>query len=900
MSQLDALLARSRESGGFTERRHFTLSREKAIEKQREYALRDPRQYVLELVQAAVFANASYVAVDTRPNTLLVAWVGGKTIGQIDNIFDYLFADRGDAEIRHLIQLAIGLNAILQRQPKILRIESGSPREGSMRMDIDRKGGVTIGVPERPISGTYLFAQFGSAWLPRFESSVTTEHALVEERCMYSPVPILLNNDAPFGYRSCRRLAVFGAKVQEHFDDGGRRGVVALHTNKKVSGFRMVVGGVWISSLPLPELADRPLVGVVCDDSLRKTADQSDIVQDYRYLQMLHAVQPHATKLLHQIQDSYAPPRLPPVKEPIEQEEQAPAPELEPLPHPIARVGGHQMPLEEIKQAGANPVFWVHPDDRDELATPVQPHRFPERVIRLNEGQAATLAHEVPELQLFRLTTPADVDFIRGVKERNKKLRTFKRTIAEGEIELRLHLAGRMPWYGEPPGAIPVVVIHSDRTSFAGGLSSNPFLPEIYLPRLSVVFHSNEPNVGIHLEDRFERFIRDTIFDEVLELTVQKGEPTVRSLLCALLGLMAIPAFVDEEGETKLSASLPHNCPPEVWDTELAATSTGPLTLRRFLSLLGTNDVVELLDKADLRNLRPLEERFGFGHLHHESLDKTPVVAMGLQHGSWQLLPDDAAWSSPSVHQIIWLTSTLKEFAGHHDWMVHEQPFPGVVAACRKGFNPGAWEEGYQALKHNLGGFLTGTNHSSRTKSLVRLALLRLGQMFEDEEVPIFAPSDGGARRSLAELKGSPHTRLVAHGGVETAEPWTFYPTMDEVTAFQTRFRLRYDDDPQVWESLTDAEHPGWLVRHEVQIPGLEGWLGLRHPYDGTGGIIVRTTGHLLSLPAIDSRTPCHGLVWPKDATVGKLTTNQETLLQLAGVQLYQSLLDTLRSSPQG
>ena len=124
MSQLDDLLARSRSPGKFVERRTFTLSREKAIEKQREFALRHPRQYVLELIQAAVFSGATYIAIDTRPHSLLMAWVGGPALGRrdLEGLFDYLFADRGDARWRHLVQLAIGVNAILQRKPRTLFI----------------------------------------------------------------------------------------------------------------------------------------------------------------------------------------------------------------------------------------------------------------------------------------------------------------------------------------------------------------------------------------------------------------------------------------------------------------------------------------------------------------------------------------------------------------------------------------------------------------------------------------------------------------------------------------------------------------------------------------------------------------------------------------------------------
>ena len=119
MSQLDDLIARSRAPGHFVERRRFTLSRDKAIEKQREFALRHPKQYIPELIQAAVFCGATYIAIDARPHSVLVAWVGGRRIEdkELENLLDYLFADRGDERYRHLVQLAVGVNAILQRKP---------------------------------------------------------------------------------------------------------------------------------------------------------------------------------------------------------------------------------------------------------------------------------------------------------------------------------------------------------------------------------------------------------------------------------------------------------------------------------------------------------------------------------------------------------------------------------------------------------------------------------------------------------------------------------------------------------------------------------------------------------------------------------------------------------------
>ncbi|HCH64530.1 MAG TPA: hypothetical protein DFR83_17115, partial [Deltaproteobacteria bacterium] len=76
MSAMDALLERSRSPGTFVERRRFSLARDKAVEKMKEFSLRDPRQYVLEIIQGAVFAKATYIAVDTHRDRLVVGGGG--------------------------------------------------------------------------------------------------------------------------------------------------------------------------------------------------------------------------------------------------------------------------------------------------------------------------------------------------------------------------------------------------------------------------------------------------------------------------------------------------------------------------------------------------------------------------------------------------------------------------------------------------------------------------------------------------------------------------------------------------------------------------------------------------------------------------------------------------------
>jgi len=513
MSGLDAILARSRDPGVFVERREFTLSREKALEKLREFSLRHPSQYVLELIQAAVFAGASYIAVDISEDRLLVAWVGGRPCQapELEQLFDYLFADRAAPETRHLVQLAIGLNAALQRRPRLIRIESGDgDPQGAVRLDLDKRGEGSLGRSADALAGTYVAVEYARSWFARFSGQeFQPEEALIESRCPYLPVPLLLNGRAPFGYRAQRRVDDFGSQRQLRFDEGGRRGVLALEDKpaafeqeralRPERGFHMVVGGVWITTLKLPQLGSlpdgeggaRPLRGVLCDDRLRKSADQSDIVQDERFLELLHAVQPLATRLIRTCPtgSKYRPPALPPLRASpasAPDADEGAAPEL--LPPRISQLAPRrQCDLAALRALPAElPVFWVDHDEQQELSVAGDPGRFPYPVLVLTPGQVETLARKAPQLALGRLRTPADVDFVRGALERRRPMRQVTRPVAGGSLNLHLHLAGGVPDPLQGGESCPSLALVADgRSAWYGHL-------DLRLPGVSAALQLDE------------------------------------------------------------------------------------------------------------------------------------------------------------------------------------------------------------------------------------------------------------------------------------------------------------------------------------------------------------------------------------------------------------------------
>lgn len=940
MSTLDHLLARSRSPGKFVERRSFTLSREKAIEKQREFALRHPKQYLLELVQAAVFAGATYLAVDTRPQTLLVAWVGGIPFDgrELESLFDYLFADRGDQRWRHLVQLAIGVNALLQRSPRALRIESGDGKR-AFRMDLEPSGKATIGHPTEPINGTYLYAEHDIGWLGRFRSQgPTEEQMLVEERCLYTPVPILLNGVAPFGYRGSRHIAVFGAKAWEPFDQDGRRGVIALHASPDgPRGFRMVVGGVWISTLPLEQLASRPLYGVICDDSLRKTADQSDIVQDHKFIEMLHAVQPVATRLMYlQHGSHYRPPALPPIPKveapaPKESGEHAEAPKAEeivpePLPSPLPTLRPrYPVTLEQLQAADRQqmPLFYVTPAAAPQFSTPsAAPDRFPWTVLVLSEGRAATLAAALPGVSLHKLSAVADIDFVRRVIDQRSRTREIVAPLPDGRLVMRLHLDGPVPDWGPgvpfcvtgPHGVFEFGGIVGHHIEIFGGSRRPGTKPRgtelsLSLPRVSLLVESASGGLS-------EAHIRAAL-DHAHQLALPAhGDPDKR-LLASLIASLAVPQLVRQEvdGQERVTLELafPPGWPESASRIPLAHGRAQPLTLDRMLSMLGTSEVFALDDLGELLSLDGVERRIGYGHLTHRDLDVMPVFGAGRVGSRWIWLETQegsasALWSSGALQQVVWVSSTLAPREQGLGFQVTWRPAgaPEIFCAARDGLAvEGSDEESYRdglaVLFHGLQRLESerrlataarGPITAGRAECMGRLALIHLAELLSAHDTPLLVPSDGAGRRSLREIRGISEARAVARHGVRLAEPLTFALSRDELDAVRAGGltpALRYDDSPSAWPLLPDPER-GWLLKQDIEHKGLHGWVGLRMPYDETTGVLLRTTGNLIGLSDLERMVPCHGLLWSSDGAP-EITTEQRRVAQLAALRLFQDLI---------
>jgi len=307
MTSIDQVIARSRMSGGFSERKRFTVSRRRGIEKLRKFALADPHFYVLELIQAAIANNAEYVDLRVGRHNATLSYIGGGlTEHELGQLFDFLFASKDRADIGHVRELALGLNAALLFAPDKIVVESGDATlAGSTRMVVMGDHDVVeVGRPEKPMAGTFISIQgmkrnkLAGKWFSGFNDNWPREYETVEERCLAAPVPIVVGDTPLFGWSSQRTPALFGYKEVLSFDEGELYGTLGLKPSFGNPEFRLLTRGVAIQSRSHVLIQGKQIGGIICFDRLRKTVDHSGIVDDERLAELWERLRPYARQLV--------------------------------------------------------------------------------------------------------------------------------------------------------------------------------------------------------------------------------------------------------------------------------------------------------------------------------------------------------------------------------------------------------------------------------------------------------------------------------------------------------------------------------------------------------------------------------------------------------------------------
>ena len=174
-----------------------------------------------------------------------------------------------------------------------------------------------------------------------------------------------------------------------------------------------------------------------------------------------------------------------------------------------------------------------------------------------------------------------------------------------------------------------------------------------------------------------------------------------------------------------------------------------------------------------------------------------------------------------------------------------------------------------------------------------QLALTELVWMLGEATHHRILPLANGSRAPAAALLQDPFWIAPFHGPA-TIDNHTAVLTFGQVSILTARgltLHPRLNDRPELWASLEDPKETSWLIRQEVRIPGVKGWLGLRDPFDDTSGILIQSLGAMVVMPAGDHLAPCHGMLWLSGG-VDQPTAIQLELIQLARKQLYQQLVE--------
>ncbi|MDY0003445.1 MAG: hypothetical protein RBU30_19255 [Polyangia bacterium] len=129
----DALVASLGAQGRVESEGRFTLNREKAKERMRELRLPRPELYVVSLLQAAVCKGARSVEVTLDSDDLLFRFDGRPfTIGDFEDLYGSMFAERRDRETRALQHLAMGVSAAVVEEPRFVELRSGDGLTGAL------------------------------------------------------------------------------------------------------------------------------------------------------------------------------------------------------------------------------------------------------------------------------------------------------------------------------------------------------------------------------------------------------------------------------------------------------------------------------------------------------------------------------------------------------------------------------------------------------------------------------------------------------------------------------------------------------------------------------------------------------------------------------------------------
>jgi hypothetical protein len=258
----DELIARLAAEGEFDSAGSFTLDPAAALEKLREFQLRDPTRFVLSWVRAATLLGATRIDIEIDADDVCLRF-DGEVLGAADfeSLWSSVVGRRGSARVRACRELALGINGAFTWEAKAVEVRSGELLTG-----FDRSFAMSSSKVAATGSANSIHAKRPFGWdLVRRRMldarGELPEELILSHACAFGSVPIYLEgkllNPTPDELRDAWLRVAIG--------DDERRGWLWLRPGER-SQLRVLVAGVEVALVELPFGAGR--VEALVDDPL--------------------------------------------------------------------------------------------------------------------------------------------------------------------------------------------------------------------------------------------------------------------------------------------------------------------------------------------------------------------------------------------------------------------------------------------------------------------------------------------------------------------------------------------------------------------------------------------------------------------------------------------------------
>ncbi|MFA5507492.1 MAG: hypothetical protein WC314_08485 [Vulcanimicrobiota bacterium] len=307
-NDLIACLDGFRQAGQLDSSGEFSLSREHAQKKLREFSLPEARLYVLNLVAGAVTGKATFVKFEADVDELeMTTDATLEDLHELEELEGILFSSDSSPVLRELV---FGLRGLLPLKPSRVELEVTGP-QGRARVEWDGsrylyqnldeaplKPGLKLYVKERIGTRTVrkMAARIGGAMLPDSEEDAIFRYC---NRCPISVTfnghpanrPVILGQVPRFIFASDRScippiLTEFGTPRPAK---KGLAGLLAVG-GRLAPWVTLVYQGINFrlpeDAFPIPHLR-----GIVYCDELKKDLSQVQLVQDAAFQQLLQDIQ---------------------------------------------------------------------------------------------------------------------------------------------------------------------------------------------------------------------------------------------------------------------------------------------------------------------------------------------------------------------------------------------------------------------------------------------------------------------------------------------------------------------------------------------------------------------------------------------------------------------------------